>query len=278
MLRAVIFDFDDVIVQTEHLKAVSYAQAISHLCPVMVDQRAIESVFADCITAARSQEDDPCICTISEPDVMETYKEMVGSSRHDMASAMVKRFSLEPFLMPYVGQSGVDEPWQALIKVRMPIYESILEDTELLRDSQWPHNVALLHAVKAKNLSTALATMSERRHVLKILDAIGLTDSFECIVTGEDVSHGKPDPEIYRLVSQRLNIPPSQCLVIEDSLSGIKAGLTAGMWVIAVTTPFSKDKVLAANILNRQWVVDDPNLLPAIFERMLQERTLDVLR
>ena len=278
MIRAVIFDFDDVIVQTEHLKAVSYAQAISHLCPVMVDQRAIESVFAECITAARSQEDDACICTISEPDVMETYKEMVGSSRHDMASAMVKHFGLEPFLIPYMEQSGVHEPWQALIKVRMPIYESILEDTKLIRDSQWSHNVALLNAVKVRNLSAALATMSERRHVLKILDAIGLTDSFDCIVTGEDVSHGKPDPEIYRLVSQRLSIPPSQCLVIEDSPSGIKAGLSAGMWVIAVTTPFSRDKVLAADIIDKQWVVNNPNNLPDIFDRMLQERTLDVTR
>lgn len=278
MIRAVIFDFDDVLVQTEHLKAVSYARAIASLCPAIVDKRTIKSVYDECIAVARSQEDDPCICSISEPDVTETYKEMVGSSRHDMASTMVKHFGLEPFLTPYLGQSGVTESWQALIKVRMPIYESILEDTELIRDSQWPHNVALLHSVKARNLRTALATMSERRHVSKILDTIGLTNSFDCIITGEDVNHGKPDPEIYRLVSQRLNVPPAQCVVIEDSPSGIKAGLSAGMWVIAVTTPFSKDKVLAANILDKQWVVNNPDLLPIVFDRMLKERTLDVAR
>lgn len=270
MIRAVIFDLDDVIVKTEHLKAVSYARAISQLCPGKFDQETVEAVYGEFIAKTKTKEDDPCICNVSEPEVLETYKEMVGRSRRDMASAMVKRFGLEPFLLSYMGQFGISEPWQALIKVRMPIYETILEDIELLRDSQWPHNVALLHAVRKRKLRTALATMSERRHVLKILDAIGLSDSFECIITGEDVSHGKPDPEIYRFVSQQLKVPPSECLVIEDSPSGIRAGLSAGMRVIAVTTPFSRNKVHAADILDNKWVVDEPSHLFDVFDLMIQ--------
>ena len=80
---------------------------------------------------------------------------------------------------------------------------------------------------------------------------------------------------IYRLVSERLNTFPSQCLVIEDSLFGIEAGLSAGMWVIAVTTRFSRDRVHAGNVLDRQWVVDDYSLLPAVVDRMLKEREMD---
>ncbi|MBI5074327.1 MAG: HAD family phosphatase [Nitrospirae bacterium] len=274
MIRAVIFDLDDVIVKTEHLKAISYARAISQLCPGKFDQKTVETAYDEFVGQTVSREDDQCSCMVSEPDVMETYREMVGRSRRDMATAMVNRFDLEPFLLSYTGQYGISEPWQALIKVRMPIYETILEDPELLRDSQWSHNVALLHVVKKNKLRAALATMSERRHVLKILAAIGLTDSFECIVTGEDVNQGKPDPEIYRLVSQQLKVPPSECLVIEDSPSGIRAGLSAGMRVIAVTTPFSRDKVHAADLLDNKWVVDEPSLLLDVFDTMIQEANI----
>ena len=278
MIRAVIFDLDDVLVQTERLKAISYARAISLLCPGVSSNREITDAYRKITEYTIREEDDTYICNISEPDVVETYKDNVGRSRKDMAEGLIARFGLEPYLEKHMKDNKLSEPWQALIHVRMPIYESIVADSEVVRSSIWPHNVALMRAMRERSFLTGLATMSERKHVLKIIDAIGLTDLFDCIITGEDVSQGKPDPEIYRLVSQRLNMRPSQCLVIEDSPSGIKAGLSAGMWVIAVTTPFSRDKVLAADILDKQWVVDNPNLLPAVFDRMIQERTLDVER
>ena len=275
MIRAVIFDLDDVLVQTEHLKAISYARAISLLCPRAASTSEIEEAYLEISESSGRGEDDPYVCNISEPDVIETYKDLVGSSRKDMAEGMINRFKLEPYLKKSMKDNGISEPWRALIHLRMPIYESIVADPAVIRSSIWPHNVSLMRDMLKRGFLTGLATMSERKNVIDILSAIGLQNSFNCIITGEDVSTGKPDPMIYLLVSEGLKTPPSQCLVIEDSLNGIKAGLSAGMWVIAVTTPFSKDRVHAADILETQWVVDDYDLLPAVVDRMLKEREMD---
>ncbi len=277
MIRAVIFDLDDVLVQTERLKAISYARAISLLCPGAAGISEIEDAYLEISESSVRDEDDPYVCNISEPEVIETYKDLVGSSRKDMAEGMITRFKLGPYLKKYMKDNGISEPWRALIHLRMPIYESIVADPAVIRSSIWPHNVSLMRDMRERGFLTGLATMSERKNVLDILGAIGLQNCFDCIITGEDVSTGKPDPMIYRLVSERLSTPPSQCLVIEDSLNGIMAGLSAGMWVIAVTTPFSRDKVHAADVLDRQWVVDDYAALPAVVDRMLEERKMDAV-
>ena len=277
MIQAVIFDLDDVLVQTERLKAISYARAISLLCPGAAGISEIEDAYLEISKSSSHEEDDPYVCNISEPEVIETYKDLVGRSRKDMAEGIIKRFKLEPYLKKYMKDTGIPDPWQALIHIRMPIYGSIVADPEVIRSSIWPHNISLMRDMRKRGFLTGLATMSERKNVLGILSAIGLQDSFDCIITGEDVSTGKPDPMIYRLVAERLNTSPSRCLVIEDSLNGIKSGLSAGMWVIAVTTPFSRDKVHAADVLASQWVVDDYGLLPTVVDRMLKERTMDAV-
>lgn len=275
MIRAVIFDLDDVLVQTERLKALSYARAISRLCPGAAGLPDVQDAYQKISEKIGRGEEDPYICNISEPDVIETYKDLVGSSRKDMAEGMIARFKLGPYLKQYMKDNSISEPWQALIHLRLPIYESIIADREVIRSSIWPHNVYLMRDMRDRGFLTGLATMSGRGSVLEILRAIGLRNCFDCIITGEDVSTGKPDPMIYRLASERLRTPPSQCLVIEDSLNGIKAGLSAGMWVIAVTTPFSRDKVHAADVLDRKWVVDDYAVLPVVVDRMLKERKMD---
>ena len=78
------------------------------------------------------------------------------------------------------------------------------------------------------------------------------------------MEQGKPDPEIYLLVSCELDIPAAQCLVIEDSPAGVKAALAAGMWCIAVTTPFARQAVHAEQCLDERWIVDDSSTLTAV--------------
>ena len=57
---------------------------------------------------------------------------------------------------------------------------------------------------------------------------------FDAVVTGHDIKHAKPDPEIFLLGSERIGIPPKNCLVFEDAPSGIEAGLAANMKCIGV--------------------------------------------
>jgi beta-phosphoglucomutase-like phosphatase (HAD superfamily) len=94
-----------------------------------------------------------------------------------------------------------------------------------------------------------------------VLEILRLDGKFDFVATRDDVSRGKPDPEIYRLVSDELQSPVAECLVIEDSPSGVKAALAASMHCIAVTTPFTRKGVHALGVLGESWIVDDPSLL-----------------
>ena len=154
----------------------------------------------------------------------------------------MKRFALEDSLSSYMEKYGISEPWQALVKVRMPIYEALISEPETILSNQWSHNVSLVHFMRKSGCRTALATMSDREHVMRILGIIALEKSFDLVLCGEDVSKGKPDPEIYLKISNELGIPQSDCLVFEDSLTGVKGGLAAGMWVIAVTNSFYRTR------------------------------------
>ena len=93
---------------------------------------------------------------------------------------------------------------------------------------------------------------------------------FDFIATRDDVNAGKPDPEIYLLVAQEFDLKPGNCLVIEDSPSGVKAALAAGMQCIAVTTDFTRKSIHASNLLDKQWIVDDPANLKTIAKQYIR--------
>jgi beta-phosphoglucomutase-like phosphatase (HAD superfamily) len=73
------------------------------------------------------------------------------------------------------------------------------------------------------------------------LEKIGILDAFDAIVTGTDVEHGKPAPDIYLLAAERLGVEPGQCLAIEDAPAGIESAQNAGMTVWAVLTEYTRD-------------------------------------
>lgn len=90
----------------------------------------------------------------------------------------------------------------------------------------------------------AVATSARRRiaeHSLGRLRAL-----FEAVVTAEDVTHGKPHPEVYLTAAARLEVPPPACVVVEDSVAGVEAGARAGMHVVAVPTTASEQRLLEA--------------------------------
>src|SRR5438094_8440409 len=83
-------------------------------------------------------------------------------------------------------------------------------------------------------LHFAIATSSVGQSARPFLDRHQLTKFFEIIVTGEEVEHGKPAPDIYLCAAEQLGIPADACLVVEDALPGIAAAKTAKMRVAAI--------------------------------------------
>ena len=98
----------------------------------------------------------------------------------------------------------------------------------------FPHTKEVLEELRQMNLRLAVATSSVSASARPLLDRHDLTKFFEVIVTGEEVERGKPAPDIYFRAAERLGVEPNECLVIEDSLSGIAAAKAANMQVAAI--------------------------------------------
>jgi HAD superfamily hydrolase (TIGR01509 family) len=94
--------------------------------------------------------------------------------------------------------------------------------------------VELLDALQEASVPVAVATSATREYADFVLTRLGLKDCFRFILTAEDITHGKPDPEIYLLAAERLGIRPEQMMVLEDSANGCRAAVAAGAYCVAV--------------------------------------------
>ena len=92
----------------------------------------------------------------------------------------------------------------------------------------------ILSLTDARKLPRAVATSSPRSYLQWLLQKLQLQPHFVFSLTAEDVTHGKPHPEIYEVAAQRLGVHPSQMLVLEDSETGTRAAAAAGAFVVAV--------------------------------------------
>lgn len=85
-------------------------------------------------------------------------------------------------------------------------------------------------------VKVGLASMNNRAVVVHLFEINGLTTFFDTVLTAEEVSNSKPDPEIFLKTAKKLKTNPQDCVVFEDSIFGVKAAKSAGMCCIAVTT------------------------------------------
>jgi beta-phosphoglucomutase len=101
-------------------------------------------------------------------------------------------------------------------------------------------------ALSRLGVPRAVGTSASRFDVDQMLAGVGLRRHFDVIVTADDVTQGKPDPEVYELAAARMGMPAAACLVFEDSLVGVVAARRAGMRVIGVTTAHSEAELRQA--------------------------------
>lgn len=128
------------------------------------------------------------------------------------------------------------------------IYESIVRGN--LNPLPGAHE--FIAKCRKKGLKLALATSADRVKMEVNLREIGLkADTFHSIVTGLDVMNKKPFPDIYIKAAEKIGLTPKECLVVEDAVSGIKAGKSAGCRCLAVTTSFD-----AAALKEADWICE----------------------
>lgn len=240
---AAIFDLDGTLVQTEALKAQSYARAAVELSP--------ESVRAEQVVAA--------------------YDEMVGHSREEVAAALLARFDLEAHARARMGELGASSPLDAYMTLRLRIYEAMIADEQLIRAQEYPWSTSLLREVRREGYPVGVATMSHRKHAVQVLERLGLTGDVDVLCTREDVREAKPSPEIYLLIAGLLGAEPRDCFVLEDSLPGVRAAVAAGMRCVAITNEMTRDSIHIAAVLPAELVVDDPAQLASVARKDLED-------
>jgi HAD superfamily hydrolase (TIGR01509 family) len=203
-MRAVLFDFDGVLVDSEplHFRA-------------MRDALAAEGFAID---------------------EEEYWRHLLA---HDDRTAI--RIALERHGVPHDGARI-----EAVTRRKAEAFEVLLADIPFFPGAR--ELVRALH----REVPLAIASGARRVEIEAILKAGGLRDAFAAVVGAEDVSRGKPDPEPYltamgRIAERAPGLQPAQCLVIEDSSTGIAAGRAAGMKVLAVTNSYPAAKLAAAH-------------------------------
>ncbi len=126
---------------------------------------------------------------------------------------------------------GSDFPYEALrLKRRDMEYAHIDQHGVPTK----PGLESLLDWLEGQAFPRAVATSSARATAHRLLDVAGVRNRFDIIVSGDDVEHGKPAPDLFLLAAEHLGIAPSDCVVLEDSGAGIRAAHRAGMTPILV--------------------------------------------
>ena len=162
MIKAIIFDLDGTLVQTEIVKAHSYAKAIALLSGNAV----------------------------TEDEVIQNFKNYVGLSRNDVAKNLVRDYKDKLNFQ----SDNIEEMEDALIEKRLEIYNSMLEDPSVLPKYCCTMTMGFLRTVKQDNYFTGLATMSHCMQVEKVLAITNIKDQFNYVITRDEIENAKPHP------------------------------------------------------------------------------------
>ncbi|MDP3244926.1 MAG: HAD-IA family hydrolase [bacterium] len=171
----------------------------------------------------------------------EERSEFVGRRVVDVLAILKKELNLS---------ASLDELFTRREKIFLDLARNKLEILPGLKQS--------LEFFKKNNFKIALASSAVGEYIDLALDKFNLKNYFEVIIAGDMVKQGKPDPETYIGACQKLNLPPAQCLVLEDSRNGIESAKRAGCLCLAIKNKYTppQDRSEADVILNSLEEVD----------------------
>ena len=160
------------------------------------------------------------------------FKKLMGKTTHQI-------------LAMYFEQCGIQEDLEFWSFKKDEVYRSLVHEELKPLDGV----VSLLEYLKSRKIRIGVASSAVRENVQAALDCLGPQISFDSILSVEDITHPKPDPEIYLKMAQKLELPPNNCAVIEDSVPGIQSAKQAGAFVIGITTSVHPQTLTAADLV-----------------------------
>lgn len=124
----------------------------------------------------------------------------------------------------------------------------------------------LLEELAAADIPSAIGSSGPSANVALVVERLGAKHPFGAVVTADDVSRGKPDPQVFLIAAERLRVPPARCVVVEDAPPGLEAARAAGMRCVGMaSTGRTREELSRADL-----VVDSLEMLgPAVFRKLV---------
>ncbi len=157
------------------------------------------------------------------------YTDFKGQTEEDVFDYVVEAF----------GDGTLDA--SSLVRQKHEAYAGLMDEMEPIAGA-----LEFIAFLSAAGYALGLTTSAIRDNQQRAFEKFGLSPFFRTVVTAEDVTRPKPDPQPYRITASRMGVEPEKCLVIEDSLHGVRSALAAGCQVAALTTSFGAEALATA--------------------------------
>ncbi|MCX7745643.1 MAG: HAD family phosphatase [Clostridia bacterium] len=201
MLKAVIFDMDGVIIDSEPIHHQLEAEQFAEMGLVITE---------------------------------EEHDSFIGTTTKKMWTDLKEKHH-------------VNEPVDVLVKVAKERYYNHITSQKI---TPIPGVVELIKDLNQNGVKIALASSGAKENVHAVLKIFQIKDYFNAVVSGDEVSEGKPAPDIFLEAAKRIGVEPDACVVVEDSTNGVNAAARAGMKSVGFNNPSSRNQNLSkANLI-----------------------------
>ena len=167
---------------------------------------------------------------------LDVWKEMGYGDCHGMHFPDFYGRSDRVLWETFIEKHHPPQPIEELLGLREERLVQMLRDKQPIFDG-----IPTLVRRLAKHLPLAIASGSVHRIINEVLAMRDLRRYFCCTASSEDVANSKPQPDVFLLAAERLNVKPASCCVIEDTVAGVIAGKAAGMTVMGITNTFKSE-------------------------------------
>jgi len=173
---------------------------------------------------------------IHEMSFLELWQEMGYGDNHGIHFPDFYGRSDRVLWETFIEKHHPPQPIEELLGLREERLVQMLRDKQPIFDG-----IPTLVRRLAKHLPLAIASGSVHRIINEVLAMRDLRRYFCCTASSEDVANSKPEPDVFLLAAERLNVKPASCCVIEDTVAGVIAGKAAGMTVMGITNTFKSE-------------------------------------